>query len=117
MIKKGGFEFCQPFDYPGIPFRCNQCHVYIHLIHECSLPFSKGGKPNDAPNPKSFWRAKNPTIDKEPVSVPEEVMVGYFSSGDLASDDVQVLDSLKPLYLSSFDNPSLILDNLLTPGQ
>ena len=33
--------------------------------------------------------------------------------GDLVSDVVQILDSLKPLSFSVSDNPSLLLENFL----
>ena len=39
VIKWGDIEFCQPLDYLGLPFRCNRCHAYGHLIPNCSFPF------------------------------------------------------------------------------
>ena len=41
LIKRGVSEFCQPIDYMGLPFRCNRCHAYGHLISACSLSFKK----------------------------------------------------------------------------
>ena len=41
VIKRGISEFSQPLDYLGVSFRCNRCHVFGHLMNECSLPFNK----------------------------------------------------------------------------
>ena len=41
VIKKGDFIFTHPLDYVGLPFRCNRCHSYGHLLDQCHLPFVK----------------------------------------------------------------------------
>ena len=40
-IQKGETIFSQPLDYVGLPFRCNRCHHYGHLLAHCHLPFLK----------------------------------------------------------------------------
>ena len=40
LIKRGDFEFSHPLDYKGIRFKCKRCHVYVHVVSECSLSFS-----------------------------------------------------------------------------
>ena len=32
VIKRGESIFSQPMDYVGVPFKCNRCHGYDHLI-------------------------------------------------------------------------------------
>ena len=56
VIKRGSVEFSQPLDYLGVPFKCNRCHVFGHLMDECSLPFNK--KPYSGSAHK-IWRVKN----------------------------------------------------------
>ena len=41
----------------GPPFRCNRCHAYGNLIHDCSLSFNN--KHIYVPKTKSVWRVKN----------------------------------------------------------
>ena len=59
MIKGGNSKFSQPLDYLGIPFQCNRCHVYGHLMPDCSLPFSKKPNSGSVYNAKSVWHVKN----------------------------------------------------------
>ena len=64
IIKKGSTEFSQPLDYLGVPFRCYRCHVFGHLMHECSLPFNK----KSSGSTHKIWRVKSSGLnvdDKE----------------------------------------------------
>ena len=64
IIKKGSTEFSQPLDYLGVPFRCYICHVFGHLMHECSLPFNK----KSSSSTHKIWRVKSSGLnvdDKE----------------------------------------------------
>ena len=56
MIKRGSSEFNQPLDYLDVPFRCNRCHVFGHLMNECSLLFNKKPLSRSA---HKIWRVKN----------------------------------------------------------
>ena len=55
VIERGSSEFSQPLDYLGVPFRCNRCHVFGHLMAECSLSFSKKPFSDSVHKTKSFW--------------------------------------------------------------
>ena len=59
VIKRGSSEFSKPLDYLGVPFRCNRCHVFGHLMTECLLPFSKKPYFGSIHTTKLFWRVKN----------------------------------------------------------
>jgi hypothetical protein len=41
IINKSHTIFDWSLDYEGIPFKCVQCHVYVHLEKECSLYFRR----------------------------------------------------------------------------
>ena len=116
MIKRGSSEFSQPLDYLGIPFRCNICHVFGHLMIECSLPFNKKPYYGSVHKTKSFWCVKNRgqtlgdklVFDKfdglEDLNLsPKALIDGAY----LGSQPVS-LKSLKPLCFSSlseFEGP------------
>ena len=36
-MKYRDLEFLQMLDYENLPFRCNICHKYGHLVKECTL--------------------------------------------------------------------------------
>ena len=36
-IRVGDSVFNQSLDYIGIPFKCNRCHSYGHLVSNCHL--------------------------------------------------------------------------------
>ena len=77
MIKRGNYEFIQPLYYLGVPFWCNRCHVYGHLMPDYSLPFSKKPNSGSVDNTKSFWRVKNggSTPGDKPVIVKNDGLV------------------------------------------
>ena len=41
ILHKGNFSFTQQLDYQGIPFKCNQCHSYGHVVVDCTLSFKR----------------------------------------------------------------------------
>ena len=118
LIKKGGFEFNQPLDYMAIPFRCNRCHSYSHLIPKCTFPFSKSFISRSVPKTKSFWRVKSTEVlpGEKYISVYDEVLVeGLVGSDYVSRVDKQtpILDTLKPLRFTVTDNPNLLLENFM----
>jgi hypothetical protein len=36
-----GKRYVQLLDYVNIPFRCSKCHLYGHVMKDCSKPFFK----------------------------------------------------------------------------
>ena len=40
-IKHGEYVFSQSLDYFGIPFKCNRCHDYGHLVSHCHLSLKR----------------------------------------------------------------------------
>ena len=61
VIKKGEIVFTQPLDYVGLPFRCNRCHCYGHLLAHCHLPFLKK-RLVTTPKSKFVWQVKKSEV-------------------------------------------------------
>ena len=40
-ISMGLVSITHPLDYIGLPFLCNICHRYVHLVSNCAMTFSK----------------------------------------------------------------------------
>ena len=40
-INHGEYVFSQSLDYVGIPFKCNRCHDYGHLVSHCHLSLNR----------------------------------------------------------------------------
>ena len=59
-IKHGDSVFSQTLDYVGIPFKCNRCHNYGHLVSHCHLSFNRNYR--DEIKPKTVWRVKKHVI-------------------------------------------------------
>ena len=92
LIKRGISEFCQPIDYMGLPFRCNRCHAYGHLIFVCSLSFKKHFKLVSASRQKAVWCVK--VVGKK---------LGVLGRSQVVHEDAvsENLASLKPLCTST----------------
>ena len=113
VIKRGSSEFSQPLHYLGVPFRCNRCHVFGHLMNECSLPFNKKSFPRSA---HKIWRVKNRGKKlgvKTGMDIADDLEELNLSPKALVEEEVFVsqLDSfmsLKPLCIASltdFEGP------------
>ena len=72
VIKKGQLVFTQPLDYVGLPFQCNRCHCYGHLLAHCHLPFLKK-QFGYVPKLKPVWRAKNSRVLHVDLSLSQKV--------------------------------------------
>ena len=122
VIKRGSYEFSQPLDYLGVPFRCYRCHVFGHLMNECSLPFNK----KSYVSVRKTWRVKNrglkvddmEGLDEEGLGLQKEVLASDVDSEDLnlipkPLDDIFLasqssLLSLKPLSIISLSDPQCL---------
>ena len=47
-------------DYVCIPFKCNRCHDYGHLVSHCHLSLKKNSR--DENKTKYVWRVKKPVV-------------------------------------------------------
>eukprot|EP01018_Ginkgo_biloba_P032904 Gb_28853 [translate_table: standard] len=74
-LKKGLHSLTQPLDYSGVPFRCNRCQKYGHLVVECPLPFQR----------KVWVRKKSQISQVSPVAGLKDV---------IQVEDEQVVDKL-----------------------
>ena len=108
IIKKGSSEFSQPLDYLGVPFRCYRCHVFGHLMNECSLPFNKKSYIGSA---HKIWRVKNCGLnveDKEGLALADDPEDLNLTPKSLAEEKAlgsqSPLLSLKPLSIVSLSD-------------
>ena len=88
----------------GVPFRCNRCHAYGHLIPDCTLPFSKSFKSASVPKTKSFWRVKSTEVlsgVKYFSDIDDGLVEGLVGSALVSRVVIQtpILDSLKPKFV------------------
>ena len=68
-----------------MPFQCNHCHSYGHLLAHCHLPFLKN-QLSSLPKSKSVWQIKKADTPVDfpvnfpatfPVKIPEECLVEF----------------------------------------
>ena len=92
--------FNQSLNYIGIPFKCNRCQCYGHLISNCHFSLKKNY--NDELKSNFTWRVKKPML----TAVFDEV--GIVSAQTRAEGfdiscketDISGIKTLKPLSLS-----------------
>ena len=104
VIKKGNSKFSEPLDSMGIPFRCYRCHVYGHLVNDCSLPFNKNSSSGSV---QKIWRAKNCGYNLEVQEgkaleeISEDLNLSHQSLEDKVIGSQSSLSALKPLCITS----------------
>ena len=106
VIKRGSSEFSRPLDYLGVPFRCYRCHVFGHLMNECSLPFNKKTFPGST---HKIWLVKNRGQNlgvKTGIDISDDLEDLNLSPKALVEEEVlgsqsDSLMSLKPLCIAS----------------
>ena len=78
VIKKGDTVFTQSLDYVGLPFRCNRCHKYGHLLAHCHLPFLKS-QLSSLPKSNSVWQIKKDVIPVDLHENPSDTSPKFYS--------------------------------------
>eukprot|EP01018_Ginkgo_biloba_P022058 Gb_03022 [translate_table: standard] len=90
VLQKGTHSFVQTLDYVGVPFRCNRCHIYGHLVAECSLSFKRRvwvKKSQSSPNVEkaAVGVERHPGTDEEVRLEAERALEG--TGGDIVPPD------------------------------
>ena len=63
MIERGDRVFRQSLNYLGVPFRCNICHCYGHVISQCDLSLKRNFKYLDEFKTNKIWRVKKDSVN------------------------------------------------------
>ena len=96
-IRLGDTVFNQTLDYVGIPFKCNRCHSYGHLVSNCHLSLKKNYR--DEFKPKFVWRVKKPVLSTDIDEVGNVSVQPRAEGFDFSCEETNTsgISTLKPL--------------------
>ena len=96
-IKHGDTIFIQTLDYVAIPFKCNRCHSYGHLVSHCHLSLKNNY--HDELKPKFVWRVKKPMFSTDFDEVRNDSVRPRVEGMDISCEEnvTSCIPTLKPL--------------------